>query len=308
MDLYGVLTAIVSLFGVGIAGFAGRRWNIITQEMADNIPKVVTHITMPALFLVAMQLPFSWDRIQDIGYLALTAVVAYGVQILIALIFPYFIGEQRSPDKGVYQFMMIFSNAAFMGFPVLLSIFGQEAIFYGAIFNIPFNALVFTLGVYLMDREKSSFHLKKLLSPALVATGAGFFLFLFSVSIPEIIAKPLSMLGELTTPLSMLFIGASLANVHLGKIFLNRKLYLVTLFRLLLIPLLVLVLLRPWIYDELILGIPVVIMSMPVAAMCAIIAKAYGNNVELAAEGTFMTTLLSMGTIPVVIWILSRFG
>jgi hypothetical protein len=273
--------------------------------MTDNIPTFITHITMPALFLVAMQLPFTRERVDNLRYLLLTAIIAYAIQFLVAFLLPFLLGERTSEDKGVYQFMMIFSNAAFMGFPVLLSIFGQESIFYGALFNIPFNALVFTLGVYLMQRDKSTFDFRKFLSPALVATVVGFLFFLFSVQIPEIISKPLTLIGEMTTPLSMIFIGASLSSVNVSNIFLNKKLYLVALFRLLVIPISLMLVLRPIIHDPMVLGIPVIIMAMPVAAMCAIIAKAYGNDETLAAEGIFITTLLSMFTIPLVVWMLS---
>lgn len=305
MNFYNIFVSIFTLFAVGMAGFLGRRLNILSKEMADNIPRFITHITMPALFIVAMQLPFTWDRMSDLGYLAISAVTAYGFQIILALILPYFMGVKDSPDKGVYQFMLIFPNAAFMGFPVLLSVFGQEAIFYGAIFNIPFNALVFTLGVFLMEKGKSSFHIRMFFSPALVATVFGFLLFVFSIEIPDFINGPLTMIGDMTTPLSMVFIGASLSTVKLSKIFGNRKLYAVTVFRLLAIPLALMLILRLFVPDPMIIGVPVMIMAMPVAALCSIIAKTYNNNVELAAEGTFMTTLLSMVSIPLVVWILS---
>ncbi|MBF7096713.1 AEC family transporter [Alkalibacter mobilis] len=305
MSFYNVFLAIFTLFIVGITGFVSRRIGIMTKEMADNIPKFITHVTMPAMFLTSMQLTFSWDRLAGLGYILGTALVAYSIQFLAAFLIPRLLGESGSPDKGVYQFMMIFSNAAFMGFPVLNSIFGQEAVFYGAVFNLPFNALVFTLGVYIMQKEKGSFKARQLVSPALIATIIGMMFFIFSIKIPGMINQPLSMIGDMTTPLSMIFIGASLSEVTFGGIFLKGKLYVVALFRLLLIPLVLLMILKPFVSDPIILGVPVVIMAMPVAALCSIIAKSYDNNVELAAEGTFITTTLSMITIPFVVWILT---
>lgn len=305
MNFYNIVVSIFTLFAVGMVGFFGRRLNIISKEMADNIPKFITHITMPALFIVAMQLPFSWDRMTDLGFLAFSAIAAYGIQFIMAFLVPRMLGVKDPSDIGVYQFMMIFSNAVFMGFPVLLSIFGQEAIFYGAIFNIPFNALVFTLGVFLMRKGESAINIRMFFSPALTATLLGFLLFLFSVEIPDAINDPLAMIGNMTTPLSMVFIGTSLSGVKLSSIFVNKKMYLISAFRLLGIPILLMLVLRLVVTDPLIIGVPVIIMAMPVAALCSIIAKTYGGNVQLAAEGTFMSTLLSMFTIPLVVWILS---
>ncbi len=303
MNFYNVFLSIFTLFAIGITGYVTRKINLIGKEMADNIPKFITHVTMPALIISSMQLPFSWDRLGDVGGILLIAIPAYGLQFLVAGIIPWILGVRKSWDKGVYQFMMIFSNAAFMGFPVLISIFGQESIFYAALFNLPFNALVFTVGVYLMEKGKSKFKLKSLLSPALVGTVIGFMLFIFSVEIPEIALKPLSMVGDLTTPLSMIFIGSSLATVNFKNIFSNRNLYIVSLFRLVIMPVVLLFALKNHVSNELLLGIPVIITAMPVAALCAILAKTYENNVDLASEGTFMTTFFSLFTIPLVVWI-----
>lgn len=303
MNFYNVFISIFTLFAIGIIGYLTRKINLIGKEMADNIPKFITHVTMPALIISSMQLPFSWDRLGDVGGIMLIAIPSYGLQFLVAGIIPWILGVRNSWDKGVYQFMMIFSNAAFMGFPVLISIFGQESIFYAALFNLPFNALVFTVGVYLMEKGKSKFEFKSLLSPALIGTVIGFALFLFSVEIPEIALKPLTMMGDLTTPLSMIFIGASLATVSFKNIFSNRNLYIVSILRLVIMPVALLFALKNFVSNDLLIGIPVIIVAMPVAALCAILAKTYDNNVDLASEGIFMTTFFSLFTIPLVVWI-----
>ncbi|HCX64090.1 MAG TPA: transporter [Eubacteriaceae bacterium] len=303
MNFYDIFTSIFTLFALGITGYVIRKMDLLKKTTTENIPLLITHVTLPALVIAAMQIPFSWDRVGDIFDVLFVAGAGYVVQLGIAFVIPYLLGVRNQWDKGVYQFMVVFSNAAFMGFPVLMSIYGSDAVFYGAIFNMPFNALVFTIGVFFMEKGKSTFSPKQFVSPALVATFLGLLFFSFNVQIPQVIFQPLEMIGNLTTPLSMLFIGASLSEIRIGSTLKNKKLYIISLFRLILSPMVVLFLMKNLVSDPVIRGIPVILNAMPVAALCAILAKTYDNNVDLASEGIFVTTFFSMFTIPLIVMI-----
>ncbi|NTW72051.1 MAG: AEC family transporter [Eubacteriaceae bacterium] len=303
MNFYNVFISIFTLFAIGITGYLARKSNLIGREMADNIPKLITEITLPAMIISSMQLPFSQDRVEDIKLILLISVGGYLFQYIIAWFLPGMIGMAKSPDKGIYQFMMMFSNVSFMGFPVLAAIFGQVSVFYGAIYNLPFNLLVLTLGVYMIKGGREKLTVKDFLTPGLISTLAGLLFFFLRIELPVILMKPLVLLGDLTTPLSMLFIGASLSGIDIRNTLTKGRLFVVSLFRLVIIPIGLLLILRNFISDDLIRGIPVILNAMPVAAFCAILAKEYNSNVDLASEGIFLTTLFSMFTIPLIVWI-----
>lgn len=306
MNLMNVFTSILTLFIVGIVGYYCKKKEILGVEAIKSLPRFLLEVTFPCMIISSMQIPYSSDKLADLKTIFFISIGVYCFSLLVSLAIPKILRIENEQDKGVYQFMSIFSNVSFIGFPVLLSIYPNDVIFYASVFNLPFNLLVFTIGIYLMQSKFKKFDFKILLSPSLLSVMIGFLLFYFSIKIPEIILKPLEIIGNLTTPLSMIFIGASLSNVNIKKIFGEWRLYAISLVRLIVIPLMIFFVLRIFIQNPLLLGIPVIISGMPVAANCAIISNQYGGNSDLASEGIFMTTLLSMVTIPFLVFILSH--
>lgn len=302
MGFYSIFLSIMTLFVVGLIGLISIKAKIINEAMTDNIPRFIMNVTLPALILVSMQLPFEKEKLIDIPRMFLVMAIMYLIQMIVGGL----IGKLLScnnKDRGIYQFMMMFSNSAFMGFPVMMSIFGQEAVFYAALANLPFNILVFTVGVYMLDSRSTSINFRNLVSPAMVATITGIVFYIFSIKIPNLIAEPLIIIGNLTTPLSMVFIGASLTNVKISSIFFNKKLYLISILRLIVIPVSLILIIQNLSLSLIVKGVPVIISAMPVATFCAILAKEHDGNINLASQGIFMTTLLSLFTIPIVVFI-----
>ena len=133
---------------------------------------------------------------------------------------PFFLRPRHS-EKGVFQFIIMFSNVGFMGFPVLAAIFGEESLFFASIYNLPFNLLTFTLGVFLLIRTKEGGYkpqLEHFVNPAIIAIIAGFVFFLCSWKLPSFIGEPIAMLGDMTIPLSMFVIGAMLRKGKIQRI------------------------------------------------------------------------------------------
>jgi predicted permease len=188
-----------------------------------------------------------------------------------------------------------------MGYPVVNAIWGAQAVFLAAIYNLLFSLLIFTIGVLLLTGAKAGWKNvspRVLLSPGIVSVAVGLSLFFLSVDLPEVIGGPIAMLGGLTTPLSMIVIGALLARLDPRTIFGNPRVYLYAGVRLLLLPLAALVLLRPFVTDPLVLGVCVVLAAMPGATNAALFAEEYGVNPELASQSVFITTLFCIVTIP----------
>ncbi|SHE43316.1 AEC family transporter [Alkalibacter saccharofermentans] len=301
LDFYNVFVSITTLFAIGAIGYHIRKKGLLSEGAAGNFPKFITDITLPCLIISSMQLTYTRDRIQEMGALMVIAVVAFLVQLVFSLFIPFILGLGEDGDKGVYQFMIMFQNAGFIGYPVLVTIFGLEAVFYGAIYNIPFRILIMTLGVSMMENEKRVFSIKDMFTPGIIATLVGLALFFTQYKLPVIIDDPINMIGSLTTPLAMIYIGASMTEVKFGRMVANKRIYMISFIRLLAIPMVILLAISGFVENEMIRGVPVVIHAMPVATLCTIFAKEYNNNVDLASSGVFMTTLLSMVTIPLIV-------
>ncbi len=260
-------------------------------------------VTLPAMILASMPDDRSNPIIGDAPMILLISFAVYGVSFLLSIIVVFILRPDNN-EKGVIGFITIFSNVGFMGYPVLESIFGKDALFYAAIYNIPFNILVFTLGIYLLVRNKSgSFKIRPelFINPPAVAAVIGLVIVLINIKLPNVIKEPLHILGEVTTPLSMIVIGGLLTHIKLSTLFTNWRVYAVASVRLLFLPLLVLFVLRIFIKDNaLLLGVPVIIAAMPAAANTALLAEEYNANPEFASQTVFITTMISIVSIPLI--------
>lgn len=309
-----VLAKVFVLFLLLLAGFVARRLKIFDNTTTRGLNNIILKVTLPALTIVSMQMNYDVSLLTESIQLLGISICTYIASFLISLVIPLIL-RPRTGEKGVFQFVTIFSNVAFMGFPVIKSVFGESALFYAAIYNLPFNFLTFTLGVILLLQDKvfSStsepgngyrISINQILNPGVVSVILGFALFVLNIRLPQIIKEPMELLGNITIPMSMFVIGAILAQNSIIKAFTNWRLYILTALRLLILPCILWLILRNFIDNKVFLGVIVLICGMPAAASTPILAQAYGGNYETAAQSVFLSTMLSIFTIPLLALIL----
>ncbi len=304
MTLITLFNQIAILFALILSGYAARRLNILDSSLNRGISRLILQITLPALIIKSMQFSFSREVMLGSIKIIILSVVAHFIAIAIAYFSTKTLGYKGAEEK-VFRFILIFSNVGYMGYPIIKVIYGDLGVFYTALFNIVFNVLLWTLGVALMTNEENmSFKgsdLKKILiNPGILAVILGFSLFALSIKLHFIIYETLNLLGETTVPLSMIIIGSMLAEVPIKEIFSDRRLFIISFIRLLVIPIVVWLGLHTIGLRGILLGIPVLVMAMPAAANTAIFSAIYDTEPHLASKGVFITTLLSMMTIPLI--------
>ncbi|WP_371025281.1 AEC family transporter [Paraclostridium ghonii] len=300
MDFSNIFIQITVLFLLILVGYISSIKGLLNKPTISGLTKLIMTLFLPSMIICAMQMDFNPNLVNDIVSLIIISILMYFTTILIAFLFKFFI--KNDTDCGVYQYIIIFSNVGFMGYPVIRAVLGEEAIFFTAIFNLPFNFFVFTVGTYLLNKHNSeyTFSIKSILTPPIIGVLTGLSFFLLRIKLPLPIFNTLNMLGSITTPLSMLVIGGLLANSPIKETFINKKLYMVSLIRLLVVPSVVYLILSLYIKNPILLGVPVVISAMPAASNTAIMAKTYDANDQLASQAVFLTTLISIVTIPLV--------
>jgi hypothetical protein len=209
---------------------------------------------------------------------------------------------------GTYQFMIIFSNCSFMGYPIAGAVLGSDSIFYMSIFNIPFNILAFSYGIFLLSHggeNAAKFNPKKLINPGIIASVLAVIIYAAHISFPDFLCSTFESVGGLTTPLSMLVLGISLAQLPVNELFNEIRLYPVALIRLVVLPVLTCFIVKLFTADSMLIGTAVVTAAMPVASMTVMLSTLYGGNVKLASVGVFITTVLSVISVPLVLgWLL----
>ena len=302
---------MLTLFAIVVVGYASGKLGYMGSTFDKRLSKLVIDITCPALILSSAmggELP---DRRYILPLLGIS-IFTYLVLTGLALLLSRFVAR-RKEDRGIVGFAMIFGNVGFMGYPVVASIYGHQAVFYAAMLNVVNTFTVFTIGTMMITggegatRERFS---KKVLysTPMLSAYLAMLIVALGIDNIPTFVSEPLTMIGNITVPAALLIIGSSMSHLPLRALLGNTTVYATTLLRLVLLPIGMFFLCRALGFDAFSININTIVIAMPVATYGTILCLRYGRDTTLMAEVTFITTLLSMLTIPLLVMFMQRMG
>lgn len=295
------MNQIAVLFILIALGFLLRKRNLISNEFTKSASDLVIYVTLPSMIVASMDRDFSAALIKTGFSIFLCGSLMYVLLIVSAFTFSR-LRKIEDGDRQVYEFMMIFGNVAYLGYPVLKIMFGEMGVFYGSFLNIWFNILVWTLGIKLMhkDQRKIDFF-KAFLNPGLIAIGLGMIIFVFPVDIPQALKTTLNILGEMTVPLCMLLIGAFMTEARFKDFLANKNLYLFSLTKLVVMPLVMMLIMMPFKISSTVKVIPVVMSGMPAGVNTAIFARKFGRNYHLASQGVVLSTAISLLTIPILL-------
>jgi predicted permease len=281
------------------------RVGVINEDFNKRLTKILLNVTMPALILDSVLKQTGSRDFSAVILIFAIAIVTYLLLPAISLLFVW-VCKIPMEDKGLYIFMTVYSNVGFMGFPVLQALLGSTAVFYAAIFNIVFNLSIYTHGIIMIHYGrlvKAPLNWKSLISPGFLGSVVAIVLYFTDLKVPFAISKTLDSVGALTVPLAMMIIGATLATMNLKELFDDWKLYPYALFRQIVIPITCFFILKLCIRDTFILNISAILLMMPAANTAVLFANEYGGNEKTAAKAVFFTTILSVFTIPALIYI-----
>lgn len=288
------------------SGFAAGKLKVLSPDAVRGLSRFIVDFTLPALIILSMQKPFTPElRDEAFRMLGISAVI-YLSALPLAFYWARLI-RARGAERGVHEFAGTFANVAFMGFPIMGAFFGKDIFFAVSIYNIPFQLLVFSVGILILKRGQKGrvqLSLRNWVSPAILSAVVGFAFFLGSVRLSGPLYTGLSLLGDVTTPLSMAVIGAILSRMDVKGVFGNPRVYLTSLYRLVLHPLAIWLVLSTVGLTGQSLAVPVVLASMPVAANATILADAYDGDAQTASSLVFVSTLASLVSIPLMAWLL----
>lgn len=291
---------MVILFTIVVLGYALCKLGYMGDKFDQKLSSIVIDVTCPALILSSVMGAELPDRslilpLLGISFLTYILLLVYGFWV------PRFVSKSRD-EQGMIGFALMFANVGFIGYPIVSAIFGPKAVFYAALLNIPNTFFIFTAGVMLVKGEHNmkSLSAKVLFSPAMIAAFVAALMVAFGVRTPDIIARPVTMVGNITIPAALMVIGSSMARLPLKEIIGSPKVYVASLLRLVVVPLSVYFLFRFCGVSDVINNINTVIIAMPVASYGTMFCMKYGRNPSLMTEMTFVTTLGSILTIPLI--------
>ena len=297
---------MITLFVIVVVGYAAGKLGYMGGDFDRKLSSLVINWTCPALILSSSMTGDLPDRqyilpllgISVLTYVVLTAL-AWGFSRLLT---------KRIEHRGILSFAMVFGNVGFMGYPVVASIFGHQAVFYAAVLNVVNTFAVFTIGTMMITGGEGSgrerFNKKVLYSTPMLSAYLSMLIVALGIdNIPGYVSQPLTMIGNITVPAALLIIGSSMSQLPLRALLGTPVVYATTLLRLAVLPLGVHFLCRALGFDPFVTNINTVVIAMPVATYGTILCLKYGRDTTLIAELTFITTLLSMLTIPLLVFL-----
>lgn len=294
------LQVMVVLFIIVVLGYALCKLGYMCEDFDRKLSSIVVDVTCPLLILSSVMGESLPDRtlilpLLGVGFLTYVLLLVFGFFV------PRLIAADRD-DQGMIGFALMFANVGFIGYPIVSSIFGAKAVFYAALLNMPNTFFIFTAGVMLVKGEYSvrKLNLKLLFSPAMIAAFVAALLVALDVHTPEIVARPVTMVGNITVPAALMIIGSSMARLPLHDIIGSPKVYVASVVRLGVVPLSLYFLFKVCGVSDIVNEINTLVIAMPVASFGTMFCMKYGRNPALMTEMTFITTVGSIFTIPLI--------
>lgn len=302
MDFSVIFNQVSTLLLLLLAGFIAKKVGIINDAVNKKLSELLLMVTSPMLIFTSFLMEYEEEKLVNAFY-----IIALGTVMFIISIFAaekIFFTKQPEGKRAVIKSAMVFSNCGFMGFPLVDSIFGQEGVFYASIYLVVFNIVVWTYGVMVFS-GKANFNIKKmLLTPAMVAVYLGITVFLFQINIPFPIKNAAQMTGNMTTPLSMIIIGAIIESANLKDALSDIQVYILSIMRLLFMPLLAYFLVMFIDIPKIASDICIVVLAMPMSVNAAVFAEKFETEPLFVSKVVTVSTLLSMLTIPIILRLL----
>lgn len=287
------------LFLLMAVGVIFRKRNIISESGRKTLSNLTVNLILPCNIIESFL--GEWNVSENLLRHCLVALgISLGIQVAALYLSMLFFAPVSRDKKNIFKYGLIVSNSSFIGIPVVGELYGNLGVLYTSFFQIPIRIMMWTAGLSLFTNvdKKESFQ-KLIKHPCIIAIVIGAFLMIASVPLPSFLGDTIAGLSKCTTPLSMITVGAMFANSKWSD-FLDPSILYYCLIRLIVFPAIVFGAVRLLGIDLVLGNVAVLLSAMPMAATTAILADKYNYNGETASRSIFVSTLLSIVTLPVI--------
>ena len=292
-----------------------KKFGLVKDGFGVSLSNYVLYVGTPGMIILALYRDFdktiAFRSLAVVGFFLVFHLVFFAVSLL------FFRKRKSAPDeeegideakrRRLLRFGTIFTNAGYMGLPLVLGLLGAEAAIYVSVYVVCFNILVWTVGCYVFTGDVRYMSLKKaFLNPASIAIMVGLLFFITPINnyLPAVSEEFLSILNSLVAPLSMGVIGLHLFEIDWKRVWRDLTLYRYVFVRMLLLPALIFCILKlaktVGYYDEIVFNTLFICGSTPCAAVTVMYSERFDGDAPYASTMVCVSTLLAVGTMPLV--------
>ncbi|MBP5299565.1 MAG: AEC family transporter [Lachnospiraceae bacterium] len=313
-----VVEQMLVIFVLILTGFGLYKSRHLSDETSGQLSWIIVNITNPITLLCAALKEENRVGIEEIGLAFACFALVYGVLIIVGLVLPLIIGVPEE-DRYSYRMLTTFNNVGFIGIPFCAAVLGTSSLIFVSICGIVFNLIAYTYGAGVIKKvalgqmnlnmspdsgfrgvEARGYGLKSAVNSGTVMGLVTIVVYITNLRVPGPVASAFSHVGNCTTFLSMAVLGVSVAKMVPREVFGRWRLYVFVIIRQILVPILIIIILKAFVRNELLIRTVAVLLAMPSANLPLMMAKQYGVRDDTISAGIILTTLATVVTIPVV--------
>lgn len=299
MDIISTIIGQVSIMYVLMAiGFIVYRKELINEEGSKQISNLLVWVINPLIMLTRYQMEFSLVKLQELG---ISFIISLGAMLIGFLVGKIVFKKEQRIDK----FAIGFANAGFIGIPLVTNIMGIDKVFFLSAYLVCFNILSYTYGIYMVSNNKKLITVKSvILNPGIIAVALGLLVFISPIKLPGIFYDAFNLVGQTNTPIAMILLGTYIAKSKFINLFNDKYAYLVCFIKLIIIPMIIIIIFKflPLNLAE-IKMVVLIAMSTPVGLTVPMFSQMYGGDYKYGAKLVGLSTLLSLITIPMILYL-----
>lgn len=294
---------VLELFVLIISGIFLYKKNIIREDGKKLLSDILIKFVVPCMIINSYMGKFNDEVFDNIGKSFIYSIILCVLGIVISLAVSFVVSDEH---KGIFRFACSFSNAAYMGFPLIRALFGEEGILYASSYVTVFNILLWSVGyVFFADKMPIKKLLKNLITcPPIIAVVVGLIIYLFKIPVTNIIADPISSVGAMTTPISMIVTGVAMGEAGIVRLIKQKHLLYGLFIRLILIPIVSLLVFYIFNISGIVATVTLVLEACPCAAITTMFAIQYGHDQKYAAALVVISTICSIVTLPLYVYLI----
>lgn len=306
MNFMSVVEQVCVLGIVMSFGYIICKTGYVQAKAKDSISKLIVNLILPCLIISSIsKQEFKSEMLGEISLVFVMSVFCISTLFFIGVLTAKLLKIPHA-TQSVHKLLISLGNVIFIGYPIISSVYGEEGFFYAIVYWMINDLFLWTVGVLMFSKEKAenSYSIKNLANPNTISFLIATVMFIFGIKLPPVIHRAAEEVGALTTHLSMIFIGMALATVDVKTAIKKWWIFLVAPIKLVIMPVVFIYIFKFFGIEEVILGAVVLEAAMPAQTVLTILANEHKADFEYAAVGMFVTTVLSLVTLPLICYFL----
>ena len=322
-SISGAISQMIILILIACMGFVCAKVGYIDADTRGRLTKILVNVTLPCMIVVSGN-NLDASQVADLILLAfLLAIAQFALLLLCGWLCNVLL--RTPPDqRSLYLFMAICTNTAFIGLPIISSMFGGETTLFASIFVMVLAFFMYSAGFAILAGKKAGegkegrdnvilriagsitdLPWKSICNPSMGSCLIAIALLLLGIKIPHVLASAMGTLGGITSPIAMMIVGSIIAEANFSSIVKEARLYPTIIFRQLIVPIALLFALRALGINESLVVVFTIMFAMPIGALAPSFAEQFGHDSMLAAKGTVLSTAAAFAIIPLVVAVMA---